>query len=107
MGGSHYVTNMTHNCCKTWATISKLSKNPTTSKTPCLVSGNQVAYPLLVNGRDTMLSKHNHPILPPAIEGDASTVHPFSKEEYRKGVAVLKKNKAAGRDDVLVVQLKI
>ena len=33
-------------------------------------------------------------------------VYPFSEEEYRKGVAILKNNKSAGRDDVLVVQLK-
>ena len=33
-------------------------------------------------------------------------VYPFSKEEYRKGVAILKNNKASGRDDVLVEQLK-
>ena len=33
-------------------------------------------------------------------------VYPFSEEESRKGVAILKNNKAAGRDDVLVEQLK-
>ena len=32
--------------------------------------------------------------------------HPFSEEEYRKGIAALKNNKAAGKDDVLVEQLK-
>ena len=32
--------------------------------------------------------------------------HPFSEEEYKKGIAALKNNKAAGRDDVLVEQLK-
>ena len=35
-----------------------------------------------------------------------SMVSPFSEDEYRKGVAILKNNKAAGRDDVLVEQLK-
>ena len=33
-------------------------------------------------------------------------VYPFSNEEYRKGTAALKNNKAAGRDDLLVEQLK-
>ena len=33
-------------------------------------------------------------------------VHPFSEEEYKKGIAALKNNKAADRDDVLVDQLK-
>ena len=32
--------------------------------------------------------------------------HPFSKEEYKKSIAALKNNKAAGRDDALVEQLK-
>ena len=32
--------------------------------------------------------------------------HPFSEEEYKKGITALKNNKAAGRDDVLVEQLK-
>ena len=33
-------------------------------------------------------------------------VHPFSEEEYKKGIAALKNNKAARRDDVVVEQLK-
>ena len=32
--------------------------------------------------------------------------HPFSKEEYKKGIAALKNNKAASREDVLVEQLE-
>ena len=35
-----------------------------------------------------------------------SKVYPFSEDEYNKGVAVFKNNKAAGRDDILVEQLK-
>ena len=31
-------------------------------------------------------------------------IYPFSEEEYRKGVAILKNYKVAGRDDVLVEQ---
>ena len=33
-------------------------------------------------------------------------VYPFSEEEYRKGVTILKNNNASDRDDVLVEQLK-
>ena len=33
-------------------------------------------------------------------------IYPFSEGEYNKGVAALKNNKAAGRDDILVEQLK-
>ena len=98
-------TNMTNNSRKAWKTIRKPSNDPTTSNPPCLVSANQVAHQLLVNGRGTMPSKPKRPVLPPAPEGDYSMVYPFSEEEYRKGVAILK-NTASGRDDVLVEQLK-
>ena len=53
-----------------------------------------------------MPSKSKRPVLPPATEGDTSMVYPFSEEGYRKGVALLKNNKTAGRDYVLVEQLK-
>ena len=99
-------TNMTHNSRKAWKTINKLSNDPTSSNPPCLVTANQVAHQLLVNGRGTMPSKPRRPVLPPATEGDTSKVYPFSEGEYNKGVAALKNNKAAGRDDILVEQLK-
>ena len=98
MGGSYHV----HNSRKVWKTIRKLSNDLTTSNPPCLVCVNQVAHQLLVNGRGTMPSKPKRPLLPPATQGDYSMVYPFSEEEYRKGVAILKNNKAADRDDVLV-----
>ena len=97
-------TNMTHNSCNAWKTIKKLSNDPTTSNLPCLVSTNQVAHQLLVNGRGTMPKR---PVLPPATEGDYSMVYPFSEEEYRKGVAIkssikkLKNNKISGVDNVV------
>ena len=72
---------------------------------PCIVRANQVAHQLLVNGKGSMPSKPKRPVLAPATKGDYSMVIPFSEEEYRKGVAILKNNKAAGRDDVLVEQL--
>ena len=53
-----------------------------------------------------MPSKPKRPVLLPATEGDTSKVYPFSEGEYNKGVAALKNNKAAGRDDILVEQLK-
>ena len=99
-------TNMTHNSRKAWKTIRKLSNDPTSSTPPCLVSANQVAHQLLVNGRGSMPSKPKKPVLPQATEEDTTMVSPFSEEEYRRGVAVLKNNKAAGRDDILVEQLK-
>ena len=98
-------TNMTHNSRNAWKTINKLSNDPTLSNTPCLVTANQVVHQLLVNGRDAIPSKPKRPVLPPATEGDTSKFYPFSEGEYNKGVAALKNNKAAGRDDILVKQL--
>ena len=65
----------------------------------CLVTANQVAPQLLINGRGTMPSKPKIHVLPPATEGDTSKVYPFSDGEYIKGVAALKNNEAADRDD--------
>ena len=59
-------TNMTHNSRTAWKTINKLSNDPTSSNPPCLVTANQVAHQLLVNGIGTMPSKPKRPVLPPA-----------------------------------------
>ena len=98
-------TDITHNNRKAWKTIRKLSNDPTTSNPSCQVSANEVAHQLIVNDIGTMSFKPKRPVLPPATEGDYSIVYPFSEEEYRKGVAILKNNKASGRDDVQVEQL--
>ena len=97
-------TCMTPNSRKAWKTINKLSNDPTSSNP--LVTANQVAHQLLVNGRGTMSSKSKRHVLPPATEGNTSKVYPFSEVEYNKGVAALNNNNAAGRDDILVEQLK-
>ena len=44
-------TNMTHNSRQAWKTIRMLSNDPTSSSPKCLVSANQVAHQLIVNGR--------------------------------------------------------
>ena len=51
------------------------------------------------------VSQPNQPILSPIQEGTPTMAHPFSEEEYRKRIAVLKNKKAAGRGDVLVKHL--
>ena len=53
-----------------------------------------------------MPTKPKRTILPPIQEGTPTMAYPFSEEDYRKAIAALKNNKAAGRDDVLVEQLK-
>ena len=91
---------MTHNSRKAWKTTKKLSNDPTSSNPPCLVTANQVAQQPLVNSIGIMPSKPKRHVLPPATEGDTSKVYPFSEGEYNKGLAALKNNKAAGRDDM-------
>ena len=99
-------TNMTHNSRKALKTIRTLSNDPTTSNPSCLVSANQVASPAPNQWQRNHAIKPKRPVLPQETEGDYSMVYPFSEEEYRKRVAILKNNKASGRDDVLVEQLK-
>ena len=98
-------TDLTHNSRNAWQTISKLSNDPTSTNPPCLVNANQVAHQLLVYGRGTMPTKPKSHVLP-TVEEIPSVLSAFSEEEYRKGIAALKYNKAAGIDDVLVEQLK-
>ena len=86
-------TSMTHNSRKAWKIIKHLSSDP----------ANQVAHQLLINSRCTMSTKPKRPALSPTAE--ESMVYPFSEEEYRRGIATLKNNKAAGIDHVLVEQL--
>ena len=99
-------TDLTHNSRMTWQTIRKLSNDPTIPNPTCLVNANQVAHQLLINGQGTMPTKPKRPMLPPIQESTPTMAHPFSEEEYKKGIAAPKNNKAAGRDDVLVEQLK-
>ena len=98
-------TDLTHNNRRAWQTIRKLSNDHTTPNPPCLVNANQVAHQLLINSQGTIPTKPKRHIFPPIQEGTLTMAHPFSEEEYKKGIAVLK-NKAADRDDVLVEQLK-
>ena len=49
-----------------------------------------------------MPTKPMLPILLPIHEGTPTMAHHFSEGDYKKGIAALKNNKAANRDDVLV-----
>ena len=60
---------------------------------------------VIVNGKGNMPSKPKRPVMPETDAG-TSMVSSFSEDEYREGMATLKNNKAASRDDVLVEQLK-
>ena len=47
-----------------------------------------------------------HDVHPHSKNGNTSLVSAFREEEYRKCIAALKNNKAAGIDDILGEQLK-
>ena len=84
------VITSTHNRCKSWKNIRNLSNDPTTSNPPCLVSANQVAHQLLVNGRGTTPSKPRCSVLPPATEGDVSMVYILFQPRVQERNVVLK-----------------
>ena len=100
-------TNMTHNSRKAWKTINKLSNDPTSSNPPCLVTANQVAHPAPRQWQRYHAIQAEADLYYPQQQKEIPhKVYPFSEGEYNKGVAALKNNKAAGRDDILVEQLK-
>ena len=100
------TTNMTHNSRKAWKTIRNISNDPTSSTPPCLVNANQVAHQLLINSRGTKSTKPKRPALPPTTEVGESMVYPFIEDDYRRGIAASKNNKATGIYYILVEQLK-
>ena len=67
-------TNLTGNSRHTWQTIRKISSEPRAPNPLCLVTANQFAYQLLVNGRGEMPIKPNCLKLFPISEDDASLV---------------------------------
>ena len=96
-------TNLTHNSRKAWKIIKHISNDHTSPITPCLVSANQVAHQLLINSSGRMSNK---PATCTITNAEESMIYQLNEEEYRRGIATLKNNKAAGIDDVLVEQLK-
>ena len=97
--------DLTHNRRKAWHGYQEAIQRPYLSKPPVYGQLQQFAHHLLVNGQGTMPTKPKCPALP-TVEGKPSLVSAFSEEEYRKGIAALKNNKAAGIYDILVEQLK-
>ena len=95
-------TDHTHNSRRAWQTIRKLSNDHTTPNLPCIVNANKVAHQLLINGQGTMPTKPKRPIVLHIQESTSTMAHPFSEEDYKKGIAALNNNNAAGRDDLLV-----
>ena len=95
-------TDLTDNSQKAWQTIRKIPNDSTAPKPHCLVTANQVAHQLLVNGRGEMPTKPKCLKLSPISKEDASLAFSFTEEEYTKGTATLKNKKETCIDDVLV-----
>ena len=98
-------TDLTDNSRKVWLTIRNISNDPIAPEAHCLVTANQVAHQLLINGRGEMSTKPKCPKLSPVSEEDSSLVLPVPGEEYKKGIATLKIEMEISIDDVLVDQL--
>ena len=93
-------TNLTGNSRKALQTIRKISNDLRAPKPPCLVTANQVAHQLLINGRGEMPTKPKCSKLSSISEDDSSLVFPVTEEESKKDIATLKNKKVAGIDDV-------
>ena len=85
---------MIHSSRKAWKIIKNISNDPTSPIAPCLVCANQVDH----QQQRYDNNKPKRPVL--TLTAEESMVHPFSEKEYRRGIATLKNNKAAGIDDV-------
>ena len=72
--------DLTGNSWKAWHTIRNIFNDPTTPKPLCLLTANQVAHQLFVNGRGEMLTKPKCPELSPISEDDSTLVLPFTEE---------------------------
>ena len=92
-------TNMTHSL-KAWKTIRKLPNDPTTSNPPCLVNANQ-----LLGMAEVTWHPHQNVLY---LNNSRIYLHgiPFKRRRVQKSSGITKYNKSAGRNDVLVEQLK-
>ena len=96
------ISWVTGNSRKVCQIIRKISNDPIAPKPPCLVTANQVAHQLLVNGRGEIPTKPKCPKLSPVSGDDSSLVLPFTEEQYKKDIVTLKNKKEVGIDDILV-----
>ena len=85
-------TDLTHNSSKEWKTI---------IQEPAIIPPFQ--HQILINGQGTMSNKPKHSGLHTDAVKEVTMVYTFFEEEYRKGIAPPKNGKAAGIDNVLVV----
>ena len=95
-------TDLIDNSRKAWQTIRKISKDT--------IAPNHLVWSLLTKLHTNFTSTADEtcqqsPTLSQVCKDDSSLVFPFTEEEYKKGIATLKNEKAADIDDVLVEQL--
>ena len=102
------TTDFRHSSRKSWAMIKRLGNDNTKTKEHYNVTANQVATQLLLNGKGPKKRRqHRARNKPPANDENLSYyTRPIELEELQKGIDSLKKNKAAGLDDIRTEQLK-
>ena len=103
--------HMTHSSSKAWKTIRILGNDQTKSQPRPLITANQVAHQLLVNSRR---KPHHHsrrvklPKVPDTCSprGLSDFTRPFSMNDLCGAIKEMKRNKAAGLDDILCEKIK-
>ena len=98
-------TYMTHNSKKAGSTMRKLCDDPCKPKQHCNTTANQVAHPLLLNGRapnrQPKVRLDRHP-----VPGRPGFTRAFTAEELNIGIRVLENGKAPGLDDIQTELIK-
>ena len=99
-------TDFTHSSRKAWKTINKLTKDNTEPQQQCKVTADQVAHPLLLNGKGNKLHVPRREKMPRQTVTESKLTSPFLMEDLLHGVEALKNNKAAGIDNMFCEQIK-
>ena len=94
------ITNidMKHSSRQAWKTLKKINNDPTTPKENILVSANQIAQQLVLNGKPDNKQKS----LPITKSEEETNLYsqPFILNELQESIRSLKIGKAAGLDDI-------
>ena len=103
--------HMTHSSSKAWKTIRILGNDQTKSQPRPLVTANQVAHQLLVNSRRKPHHHSRRVKLPTATDtcsprGLSDFTRPFSMNYLYGAIKEIKRNKAAGLDDIPCEKIK-
>ena len=82
------------------------SQKTTQNLSSNVVTADQVAHQLLLNGKGNKLHVPRREKMPRQTVTESKLTSPFLMEDLLHGVKALKNNKAAGLDDMLCEQIK-